>query len=91
VLDFGKGLYKQFCTIRRFIARLNRKLSLIEDYDDPNESFSAVTTLPIKSMQRKQEKLHAMLKAFDEQWALYEKSYVFELMVIERDARRFII
>ena len=31
-----------------------------------------------------------MLKDFDAQWALYERSYVFELMVIEKDARRFI-
>jgi hypothetical protein len=31
-----------------------------------------------------------MLKDFDEQWALYERSYVFELMVIEKDARRFV-
>ena len=31
-----------------------------------------------------------MLGKLDEQWALYEKSYVFELMVIEKDARRFI-
>ena len=31
-----------------------------------------------------------MLKQLDEQWALYEKSYVFELMVIEKDARRFV-
>jgi hypothetical protein len=31
-----------------------------------------------------------MLRDFDNQWALYERSYVFELMVIEKDARRFI-
>jgi hypothetical protein len=31
-----------------------------------------------------------MLKCFDEQWTLYERSYVFELMVIEKDARRFV-
>lgn len=31
-----------------------------------------------------------MLKEFDEMWAHYERSYVFELMVIEKDARRFV-
>ena len=31
-----------------------------------------------------------MLIELDRQWALYEKSYVFELMVIEKDARRFV-
>ncbi len=28
--------------------------------------------------------------AFDKQWCLYEQAYIGELMVIERDARRFI-
>ena len=32
-----------------------------------------------------------MLRQFDDQWALYERSYVFELMVIEKDARRFVL
>lgn len=32
-----------------------------------------------------------MLHQFDVQWALYERSYVFELMVIEKDARRFVL
>ncbi len=31
------------------------------------------------------------LKQFDELWAEYEQKYVYELMVIESDARRFII
>ena len=31
------------------------------------------------------------MKSFDCQWALYERSYVFELMVIEKDARRFVL
>ena len=31
------------------------------------------------------------LKRFDELWAEYEQKYVYELMVIESDARRFII
>ena len=31
------------------------------------------------------------MKRFDELWAEYEQKYVYELMVIESDARRFII
>lgn len=31
------------------------------------------------------------LAAFDQHWTQYEQFYVYELMVIERDARRFII
>lgn len=32
-----------------------------------------------------------MLSKFDELWTEYEQKYVYELMVIESDARRFII
>jgi hypothetical protein len=41
-------------------------------------------------LPKKKEKMILMLKKFDISWALYEKSYVFELMVIEKDARRFV-
>lgn len=32
-----------------------------------------------------------MLEQLDSKWTTYEKGYVFELMVIETDARRFIV
>jgi hypothetical protein len=35
--------------------------------------------------------LKDLLVRFDELWTTYEKKYVYELMVIESDARRFII
>jgi hypothetical protein len=47
--------------------------------------------MQVKNINRKKDKLTQMLRSFDEQWALSERSYVFELMVIEKDARRFII
>ena len=34
--------------------------------------------------------LKSMLTGFDAQWCIYELAYIGELMVIERDARRFI-
>ena len=37
------------------------------------------------------EKLKKMVASFDELWTVYEHKYVYELMVIENDARRFII
>ena len=37
------------------------------------------------------EKLKDMLARFDQLWTFYEQKYVYELMVIESDARRFII
>ena len=36
-------------------------------------------------------KLKEMLVGFDEAWTKYEHKYICELMVIENDARRFII
>ena len=37
------------------------------------------------------KQLKEMLSKFDELWTVYEQKYVYELMVIENDARRFII
>ena len=37
------------------------------------------------------EQLKGMLERFDSLWCQYEQKYVFELMVIENDARRFIL
>lgn len=36
-------------------------------------------------------KLKKLVAQFDELWTIYENKYVYELMVIENDARRFII
>ena len=35
--------------------------------------------------------LKQMLGRFDELWTIYEHKYVSELMIIENDARRFVI
>jgi len=85
VLNYGKALFNSFCSIRRYIARLTRKLQQVDD--DAVYSGSS----PIRNFGKKQAKLTNMLKTIDEQWALYEKSYVYELMVIEKDARRFVV
>ena len=84
VLDHGKSLFMQFSTLRRYIARFTRKLQTTNEDDE----YSA---MQIKNINRKKEKLSVMLRQFDDQWALYERSYVFELMVIEKDARRFVL
>ena len=36
------------------------------------------------------EKLRDILKAFDKLWCIYESAYVNELIVIERDSRRYL-
>lgn len=34
--------------------------------------------------------LKAAMQEFDQMWCIYEQAYIGELMVIERDARRFV-
>jgi len=41
-------------------------------------------------LESKKHSLQEMLELFDTKWTHYEKLYVFELMVIEQDARRYI-
>ena len=36
-------------------------------------------------------RLKLLIQTFDELWTTYENKYVYELMVIEQDARRFVI
>ena len=44
-----------------------------------------------ENIQLKEKELKEVLEKFDEAWTKYEQYYVYELMVIETDARRFII
>ena len=62
VLTDGKALFSSFCTIRRYIARLTRKLQQTNE-DDP------CGTTYIKNMALKQQKLTSLLRTLDEQWA----------------------
>ena len=36
-------------------------------------------------------RVERLLEQFDQDWSIYEKGYVTELMAIEQDARKFII
>jgi hypothetical protein len=42
-------------------------------------------------MHQKKLKLELMIEQLDLKWTHYEQCYVFELMVIETDARRFVV
>ncbi len=42
-------------------------------------------------LNAKKKKLEEMLELLDQKWTHYEQCYVFELMVIETDARRFVV
>ena len=43
------------------------------------------------TLNSKKLKLEQLLEQLDIKWTHYEQSYVFELMVIETDARRFVV
>jgi hypothetical protein len=80
VLESGHQLFAQFSILRTTIA---------EFYVNYFESSAIGST--DQNFSDDLEQLSAVLQRFDELWCVYEQKYVFELMVIENDARRFII
>jgi len=58
VLDHGKALFLKFSNLRRFIARLTRKLQMFNEDNDYSSTIRKITG--------KKEKLVGMLKALDE-------------------------
>lgn len=58
---------------------------------DLYQKFQEINTLiPIVRSLPELYSLKSLLTSFDSQWCVYELAYIGELMVIERDARRFI-
>lgn len=55
------------------------------------ENFQHGITTESEEFTTDIEKLKKSVIRFDELWTIYEHKYVYELMVIENDARRFII
>jgi hypothetical protein len=47
--------------------------------------------LSVEELQKQRYKVECVLDQFDQDWAIFEKSYVFELMEIEADARRSVV
>lgn len=55
------------------------------------KKFKEVTELlPVVTSLSQLNNLMSLIISFDVLWCLYEQAYVGELMVIERDAKRFI-
>jgi hypothetical protein len=77
VIESGNQLYAYFCLLRTFISDFFKSHFIDQRSQD---SFSDEL-----------EQLSGMLNRFDALWCEYEQKYVFELMVIENDARRFIV
>lgn len=78
VLDSGQALFQHFCKLKNYISSFNKRVN--------NDEIKE-----LKELQEKKQKLEEMLEQLDQKWTHYEQCYVFELMVIETDARRYIV
>jgi hypothetical protein len=63
-------------------------LSVVTARATKTEEFCS---LSIDDLQKLRSKVEQLLEQFDQDWSIYEKGYVTELMNIEADARRFVI
>ena len=79
VIESGNELFAHFQELHAFISQF---------YID---NFEHGITLEREEFSTDLEKLKKLVARFDELWTIYEHKYVYELMVIENDARRFII
>ena len=79
VIESGEELYEDFNKMRNFINSFF------------NENFQYGMSKERAEFPAELEELKKMIRAFDELWTIYENKYVYELMVIEQDARRFVI
>lgn len=80
VVESGTELFKHFIKLRQFTQDFFKR------------HFEAPSTLqPNKDLGSELTFLKQMLGRFDELWTIYEHKYVSELMIIENDARRFVI
>lgn len=81
VINAGDSLFRQFLDLRNTV---NQIIELtVESNDGLYNKASKITELEKEITQR--------LAEFDVAWVTYEQYYVYELMVIETDSRRFII
>lgn len=78
VIESGTALYKHFTQLQKFSSQF---FVLHFERGEKCEQSLAADFKQLKDM----------LVRFDELWTVYEQKYVYELMIIESDARRFII
>ena len=83
ILENGKKLFGQFEKVKQLIFDVYKDCQ--ETYD-----FSTIERLN-EEMPQRLSRLQDELISFDKMWATYEKEYIGELMVIEADARRYVI
>ena len=80
VVESGSVLYSHFTSLKDTIALF---------YQTHFEGKHQITDQT--ALLQDCNNMKGMLVRFDELWTEYEQKYVYELMVIESDARRFII
>lgn len=79
-MESGTALFNHFSELRRFISAFYLRHFELEGCGPDDEDFADEVSL-----------LKDLLVRFDQLWTTYESKYVYELMVIEGDARRFIV
>ena len=79
-------MYQTFSELKTAINSLH--LNVVNAKATMSADFCALSPDDLLKMRTKVERL---LEQFDQDWSIYEKGYVTELMAIEADARRFVI
>lgn len=83
VISAGETLYRQFLDVRDLVGQIMDEITNSGNNLDVDRAGDHIQTL--------EKKLSKSLADFDVAWVTYEQYYVYELMVIETDSRRFII
>ena len=85
VLQQGNMLFQTFSELKTAIHNLH--LTVINARVISTDDFCS---LSFDDLQKLRNKVERLLEQFDQDWSIYEKGYVTELMEIEADARRYV-
>lgn len=86
VLQQGNILYETFVKLKDAIVSFH--LLVVSSRAIMSEEYCP---LSVDDLQKHRFKVERMLEQFDQDWSIFEKSYVFELMAIEADARKNVV
>lgn len=85
VLQQGNMMYGTFSDLKEAISQLH--LCVVTAKATMSSEFCQ---LPPEELLRHRTRVERLLEQFDQDWSIYEKAYVTELMAIESDARRHV-
>jgi hypothetical protein len=86
VLQQGNLLYETFTRLRDAITSFH--LQIVSARALLSEEYCPMS---VEELQKQRLKVDRNLEQFDFDWSVFEKSYVFELMAIEADARKNVV